>query len=112
MDNSTTNHIAKWQRVESILASGHKPLVKIAWVTSTEWGQMAKELETYEMIDPSKPTIRPNPLNFRQMKIGKCLTLRNAGTEDQDVVDLLNWREMGTEDKKIFEFRKTNFRTG
>ena len=111
LNPDTTNHIQRWQRVESILAA-EPPMQKIAWVTATEWAQIAKELAGYEMIDPSKPDVRPNPANFRQMRIGKCLLLRNSGTEDQETVDLLNWREMGVEDKKIFEFRKNNFRTG
>lgn len=107
-----TDHVARWQRVESILAAGHRPLSKIAYVTSREWGEIAKELEGYDMIDPSRPTIRPNPMNFKQMRIGKCLLLRNSGTEDQDVCDMLNMRELGEEDKKIYDFRKLNFQTG
>lgn len=110
LNPNTTNHVQVWQRVESILAV-EPQLHKVAWVTSTEWGQIAKELEGYEVTDPSKPTVKPQPMNFRQMRIGKCLLLRNAGTEDQDVVDLLNIREMGS-DKVIFDFRKNNLRTG
>lgn len=106
-----TNHVTRWQRVESILAAG-RPLSKVAYVTSTEWGEIAKELEGFDVMDPSKPGIKPNPANFRQMRIGKCLLLRNAGTEDQDVCDLLNAEALGTEDKKIFDFRKLNFQTG
>lgn len=111
LNSATTNHIQKWQRVESILAA-HPPMHKIAWVTSAEWAQIAKELETYEVVDPSKPTVKPNPMNFRQLQVGKCLILRNSGSEDQDACDMLNWVEMGAEGKKIFDFRKNNLRTG
>ena len=111
MEIETTNHIPRWQRVEAILASGNTPLVKRAFVTSTEWAQIAMEVSAYDPIDPDKPLVKPNPANFDRLRIGKCLTVINAGTEDQDVVDAMNVFELG-QDREIFNFKKTNYRTG
>lgn len=102
-----TQHIPKWTRVSSILGEmKHK-----AFVTSTEWGEIAKELETYELIDPSKPGVRPTPTNFKQMRIGSNLTLVNAGTEDQETVNYMNVIELG-EDLTIFQMRRDALITG
>jgi|SRR5579859_103806 len=108
---TTTNHIPKWQRVEAILAAGSKPLVKRAWVTSTEWAQIAQEVGAYDPVDPKLPMAKPNPANFNRLQIGKCLLVLNSGHEDQDVVDLMNIDEMGS-DKAIFDFKKANYQTG
>ncbi len=111
MEIWTTKHIPKWQRVEAILASGDKPLFKRAFVTATEWGQIAMEMAMYDPLDPKLPMTKPNPQNFNRMQIGKCLLVINSGTEDQDVVDNMNILEMGG-DYATFQFRRTNFQTG
>lgn len=100
-----------WQKIEAILASGGTPLVKKAFVTSTEWAQIAKEIGAHDPIDPTLPLPKPAPGNFEAMKIGKCLTVINAGTEDADVVALMNVAEMG-DDYAIFNFKRLNYRTG
>lgn len=106
----STNHVAKWQRVEAFLAMP-PAMPHRAFVTSSEWGQIAKELETMDVEDPSKPGVKPTPQNFTRLKIGKCLTVINSRTEDQDVVNMMNRAELGA-DAERFEFRKNIARTG
>lgn len=98
-----TAHIPKWQRVSALLYDKNKT----AWVTSTEWGEIALELTGYDLTQPGN---KPTPKNFTQIKIGNLL-LKNSGTEDPEVVDLLNWKEIG-EDYNLFTFRRDNFITG
>lgn len=89
-------------------------IVARAFVTSTEWGQIADEIadEKMEVIDPTKPKTIPNPRNFRKLRIGKCLTLCNAETEDQAAVDAANQLELGESRARLFAFRRDNFISG
>lgn len=99
-----TSHIPKWQKVSALLYDRDK----VAWVTSTEWGEIALELTGYDL---SQPDNKPTPKNFTQILVGRHLLVKNSGTEDQEVVDLMNWKEMG-EDYSLFKFRKENYITG
>lgn len=74
-----------------------------AWVTSTEWAWIA-----FEVFKFYPGSVNPTNRNFRRLQIGNLL-LRNAGTEDQDVVDIMNQKELGDR-AKVFAFRRDNYR--
>ena len=96
-----TDHVRRWQLVSSLLGK----LVHTAWVTSTEWGELAAEVK-----GKYASAITPTNKNFTQMQINSNLLVRNAGTEDQEVVNEMNVIELGG-DAKVFAFRRDNWRT-
>lgn len=97
--------LKKWQRVSGLLGNLHC----CAFVTSSEWGILATEVAALALDDGIKTA--PTPANFQQCYIGKNLLLRNAGTEDQEVVNAMNWIEIG-EHFPEFDHRRRMFQTG
>ena len=97
-----TDHIKKWQRVSGLLGEIHA----VAYVTSKEWGEIAKEL-----VEKYESAITPTNANFKQCYVGKNLLLRNAGTEDQGLVNALNYIEMEPFIEQ-FAWRRENLITG
>lgn len=89
-----TDLIAKYQRVESIVAhceTGKRPVVM--WVTAREWAEFAEEVSKLEFVKPDGDKRAPIPENFQWVLIGKNLKVANAGTDDQRFVDSMNWQE-------------------
>lgn len=62
------------------------PALTTMWVTSTNWGLIAAELEAH-YLEPTDT--RPSRSNFARLKLG-TLTVVNSGTEDEEVCQLLN----------------------
>ena len=97
-----TEHVKKWQHIAGLLGELHV----VAWVTSTEWGEIASEIKNeYGSL------VTPTNANFKQCYIGKNLLLRNSGTEDQGVVNAMNWIEIGPFADQ-FAWRRDNLITG
>lgn len=100
----TTDHISKWLKVSALLGEIHA----VAWVTSTEWGEIAEELKKPDYEATTVPTNK----NFRALKVAPNLQLRNSGTEDQGVVNVMNNRELGETNARVFAWRRDNLITG
>jgi murein L,D-transpeptidase YcbB/YkuD len=97
-----TQHIQRWLRVSGILAD----ISTTAWVTAREWGEIAAELKDPEYAATTVPTNK----NFRALRVSKNLLLRNSGTDDQIVVNIMNQRELGETNEAIFAFRRDALR--
>jgi hypothetical protein len=97
-----TDHIKRWLRVSGILAD----ISSTAWVTAREWGEIAEELKDPDYASTTVPTNK----NFRALRVAKNLLLRNSGTDDQIVVNIMNQRELGETNAAIFAFRRDNLR--
>jgi murein L,D-transpeptidase YcbB/YkuD len=97
-----TSHIQRWLRVSGILAD----ISTTAWVTAREWGEIATELKDPEYAATTVPTNK----NFRALRVAKNLLLRNSGTDDQIIVNIMNQRELGETNEAIFEFRRDALR--
>ena len=97
-----TEHIKRWLRVSGILGD----ISATAWVTAREWGEIAKELKRPDYEATTVPTNK----NFRTLRVAKNLLLRNSGTEDQIVVNIMNQRELGETNSAIFAFRRDSLR--
>ena len=97
-----TSHIQRWLRVSGILAD----ISTTAWVTAREWGEIAAELKDPEYAATTVPTNK----NFRALRVSKNLLLRNSGTDDQIVVNIMNQRELGETNEAIFAFRRDALR--
>jgi hypothetical protein len=95
--------VKKWQRISGLLAD----IKTTAWVTSTEWAELAREIKT-----EYGSSVTPTNKNFTQVQIEKNLIVRNAGTEDQQIVNLMNQEELGEKNLAILNFRKTAWQTG
>ena len=96
-----TDHVRKWYLVSSLLGK----MKHTAWVTSTEWAEIAKEV-----VKKYNSAVTPTNKNFTQMQLNSNLLVRNAGTEDQEVVNEMNRIELG-DDAKVFAFRRDNWKT-
>ena len=79
------------------------------FVTSTRWGNIAKEIEAEYVNNLSDPTNLPKPDTFKEMHIGKGLLVINSGTEDQDVVNIVNRAEA---ERVNFQKRREALRSG
>ncbi len=99
-----TDHIGKWLKVSGILGE----IEATAFVTSTEWGQIAEELKKPEYEATTIPTNK----NFRALRVAKNLLLINSGTEHQIIVNIMNQRLLGETNERLFEWRRDNLITG
>lgn len=97
-----TQHIQRWLRVSGILGD----ISSTAWVTAREWGEIAEELKDPEYAATTVPTNK----NFRALRVAKNLLLRNSGTDDQIVVNIMNQRELGPTNEQIFAWRRDALR--
>ena len=97
-----TQHIQRWLRVSGLLGD----ISSTAWVTAREWGEIAEELKHPDYEATTIPTNK----NFRALRVAKNLLLRNSGTEDQIVVNIMNQRELGETNSAIFAFRRDSLR--
>lgn len=94
-----TDHLGKWFKVQGLLGE----MVHNAWVTATEWGEIAQEIADLERV--GTVTAKPLPATFKALKMGN-LTLRNSGTDDQGWVNALNTEELGPIDAAKFALRR------
>lgn len=99
-----TEHIQKWLKVSGILGD----ISVTAFVTSTEWGQIAEELKNPDYAG----TVVPTPDNFAKLRVAPNLLLCNSGTEDQETVNIINNRLLGEENARVFAWRRDNLITG
>jgi hypothetical protein len=74
------------------LVGDAKPPVRY-FVSSTRWGNIARELKMDYALAFTDPTNLPNPDNFKEMMIGNGLLVINSGTEDENVVNFVNRAE-------------------
>ena len=77
------------------------PVPTRIWVRTSDWVRIATEVAAKR--DPGQPL--PLPGNFQQLKIG-ALTAIHAGTDDQEVCDILNAPE---EEKSHFRAKHDRF---
>lgn len=94
--------VKKWQFVADLLQGREM----VAFVTSTEWAQLARELK-----EDYGSAITPTNKNFTQVKIANLL-IRNAETEDQEAVNVANNMILGEEGRRLLEWRKENWAVG
>jgi len=101
--NEETHFIKQLQTISALIAVPSR-----MFVTSTHWGQIAAEIKRQYASALADPSGLPTPKNFDRLKIG-MLTVINAGTEDGEVVNLMN-----EEDARNAQFqqRRTAFQTG
>jgi hypothetical protein len=97
--------VKKWQTVSRLLGE----FDCVAWLTSTEWGQLVAELKCdYGSVIAAQP----DKQNFTEIRIDTNLILRNAGTEDQGVVNEMNVQSLGPLKLAALEWRKAQLQTG
>ena len=100
--------LKKWTRVANLLGITNRKID--AWLTSTEWAQLAKDVAaTAADQGITTPLTRTN--FGAECKLGHSLTLRNSGTEDQDVVNEINWLTFGDQFPE-FDWKRRNWQTG
>lgn len=96
--------LRKWKRVSALLGNLHA----VAWLTTTDWAQLAAEVNAEIPLDDVR---RATNANFKQCYVGTNLLLKNSGTDDQGVVDAMNWIEIGDKFPE-FDFRRRTWITG
>jgi hypothetical protein len=69
--------VAKYDNIAGICGE----VETVMFVTSSEWAQLAAEIQIL--------TKQANPDNFRRLRL-RNLTVVNSGSEDQEAIDLLN----------------------
>ena len=94
-----------WKRVSALLGEIHC----CAWLTTTDWAKLATEVN--ELREDQGVNIAATNATFKQCYVGKNLLLRNSGTDDQGVVNAMNWIEIGDKFPE-FDFRRRNWQTG
>ena len=100
--------LKKWTRVANLLGITNRKID--AWLTSTEWAQLAKDVAaTASDQGITTPLTRAN--FGQECKLGHSLTLRNSGTEDQGVVNSMNWIAFGDQFQE-FDWRRRTLQTG
>ena len=65
------------------------PVPSRFFVTSAHWGMIADEIRRDYPSSLIDPLSLPTPRTFKELQIG-CLRVINAGTEDNEVVNLMN----------------------
>lgn len=102
--NKETHFIKQLQTIAGLIGSTPSRM----FVTSTHWGQIADEIKRQYAGSLMDPAGLPKPQNFGRLKIGALMVI-NAGTEDQEVVNLMN-----EEDARSAQFqqRRAAFQTG
>lgn len=84
---SQPRFIPKLQTIAGLVAKAMLPVRTKLWVTSTNWGLIAQEVEDH-YLEPGQP--KPSRANFARLNVGKKLLVINAGTEDEEVCQALN----------------------
>lgn len=102
--NKETHFIKQLQTIAGLIGSTPSRM----FVSSTHWGKIADEIGRQYASALADPSGLPTPKNFDRLKIG-ALTVINARTEDQEVVNLMN-----EEDARNAQFqqRRSAFQTG
>jgi len=95
------------RRIAALVGEANPPVRY--FVSSTRWGNIAREMEMDFFNELADPTNLPNPDNFKELKIGKGLLVINSGTEDEDVVNLVNRAEA---ERCNFAKKRDSLRTG
>jgi len=100
--------LKKWQRVSMLIGSTYRKID--AWLTSTEWALLAKDVAAEAT---AQGIITPlTHANFGQeCRLGDSLVLRNSGTEDQGVVNTMNWITFGDQFPQ-FDWKRRTWQTG
>src|SRR5579859_4841739 len=100
--------LQKWQRVSNLLGLTGRKIT--AWLTSTEWALLARDVAAEAA---SQGILTPlTHANFgKEVSLGHSLVLRNSGTEDQGVVNAMNWIAFGDMFPE-FDWRRRNWQTG
>lgn len=106
--NPTGLTLKKWQRVAAILGITERKIT--AWLTSTEWAALANDVSAEAK---EQGVIVPlTHANFgKECKLGDTLVLRNSGTEDQGVVNAMNWVTFGDMFPE-FDWKRRTWQTG
>lgn len=99
---SEQNEIRKLFLVAGLLSRPAK-----MFVTSAHWERIAKEVRENHAADLSHPWNLPHRSNFHSLRIGR-LTVINAETEDEALVNRANWNEVPPD----FRARVENLKTG
>lgn len=94
-----------WKRVSALLGDLHT----CAWLTSSDWAKLAAEVNA--LREDQGINIAATNKTFKQCYIGPNLLLRNSGTDDQGVVNSMNWIEIGDRFPE-FDFRRRTWQTG
>lgn len=97
-----------WKRVSALLM-GIGDDQTTAWLTTTDWAKLAQEVK--ELTEEQGINVGPTNANFQRCFVGKNLLLRNSGTDDQEVVNAMNWIEVGDKFEE-FDFRRRAWQTG
>lgn len=95
------NEIRKLMLVAGLLSRPAK-----MFVTSAKWQQIAKEIREEHASDLMHPWNLPHRDNFQSLRIGR-LTVINAETEDEALVNAANWREVPPDFRARVESLKT-----
>lgn len=93
MEPVKTDHLGKWLKRAGFM-EGMRP--HLAWITSTEWKQIALEIDDLNVHSETPIITQPTNKNFHRLRLldGR-LTLVNSGTESQALCDKRNWDELG-----------------
>lgn len=95
MEPLKTDHLGTWLKRAGFMEGMR---THTAWITSTEWAEIAKEIEALNLASETPIIVMPTNKNFNALRIaGGKLILRNSGTEDQEWCNQLNWDELGTD---------------
>lgn len=99
-----THFIKQLQRISGLVGDTPSRM----FLTASHWGQVADEIKRQYPSALANPAGLPTPANFKALKIG-ALTVLNSGTDDDDVVNLMN-----EEDAKRanFAWKRDNLITG
>lgn len=95
------NEIRKLMLVAGLLSRPAK-----MFVTATKWARIAAEMREDHAADLSQPWNLPNRDNFTRLRVGR-LTVINAETEDEAVVNTCNWFECPPDFRARVESMKT-----
>ena len=100
--------LKKWMRVSNLLGITGRKIT--AWITSTEWALLAKDVAA--AATEQGITTPLTYANFGvECRIGPALILRNSGTEDQGVVNSMNWVTFGDQFPE-FDWKRRTLQTG
>lgn len=91
------------ERLSALIDPDLDPPVQM-FVTSTHFARIAAEMQSYV-----KGLVKPNPSNFKELRVGNNMIVVNSGSEDQGAVNIANRMEA---ERANFAYRRDNFRTG
>ncbi len=107
MPDQPVSVLKTWKRVSALLPRSLAGAV--AYLTVTDWTRLAGEINALNEEDGVN--LKATNANFQQCYIGKNLLLKNSGTDDQGVVNAMNWIEIG-EYFPEFDWRRRELQTG